>query len=372
MQHDYIVDGEDSVLSGGSSILIDGGLPAERFSNSIASWERREDRQQQRRRRRQRPGQQTFARGQARASTAPEYNDPEDVPAYSVFLPTIGVEVTASGGRFSVTQRRSPDRRVWRERKSTQPRTTIGPMLSEPSVEDMDGFDKDYGDRPTPIITASPQKIIRVRPLDIEPVGQRTVRGGDDGRRDQVDGGGGGGGGVSGHVASTLADYFEQQVPRKEDVVWAGDGGNYPGAGVGRSVAPNIRNAPYTAPSKAKRKRGGGSGSGGGPMLEDEDRFTTEQRQSPYWAPKPMVPKYAAARLKTAEPGMRPRTAAEEQEELDDRRQYLTTPNLSKFFFLFFVLCWNKECEKRGGTSTMEVMGEVVFLWQSHAKHVLA
>ena len=25
-------------------------------------------------------------------------------------------------------------------------------MLSEPSVEDMDGFDKDYGDRPTPII----------------------------------------------------------------------------------------------------------------------------------------------------------------------------------------------------------------------------
>jgi hypothetical protein len=46
------------------------------------------------------------------------------------------------------------------------------------SVEDPDGFDIDYGDKPTPIITQSPQQIIRVRPLDVEPVGNRTVRGG--------------------------------------------------------------------------------------------------------------------------------------------------------------------------------------------------
>jgi hypothetical protein len=201
-------------------------------------------------------------------------------------------------------------------------------MLSEPSVEDMDGFDKDYGDRPTPIITASPQKIIRVRPLNSEPVGQRTVRGGDDSaRRDQEGGGvevgGVGGGGGGGYVVSTLASYFEQQGPRKEDVVWAGDGGNYPGVGGGRSLAPNVRNVPSSAPSKAKRK------------VDGSGAFTVEQRQSPYWAPKPLVPKYSAARLQTAEPGMRPRTAAEEQEDLDERRQYLTTPDLSEFFFFF-------------------------------------
>ena len=165
MNHDFILDGEDSILSGGSSILIDGGLPAERFTNSTASFDRREERTRQHRHKKIVPGQHIYQRGQTRASTAPEYHNPEDVPAYSVFLPTIGVEVTASGGRFSVTQRRSPDRRVWRERKSTRPRTTIGPMLSEPSVEDMDGFDKDYGDRPTPIIAASPQQIIRIRPI---------------------------------------------------------------------------------------------------------------------------------------------------------------------------------------------------------------
>jgi len=140
MEHQYIIDGEDSIISGGSSIeLIDGALPAERFSNSLASYERRENRQRDQRQRRQKP---KLGKHKTRATTAPEYNDPLDVPAYSVFLPTIGVEVTASRGRFTVSQRRSPDRRVWRERKTTRPRTTIGPMASEPVSIQSDAVSK--------------------------------------------------------------------------------------------------------------------------------------------------------------------------------------------------------------------------------------
>jgi hypothetical protein len=334
MQHEFVIDGEDSVLSGGSSILVDGGLPAERFSNSLASWERRETRQRDHRQRLGR--REKFPpRGETRATTAPEYN--EDVPAYSVFLPTIGVEVTASRGRFSVTQRRSPNRRVWRERKMSRPRTTIGPMLSEPSVEDPDGFDKTYGDRPTPIITASPQKIIRVRPLGIEPSGKRTVRGGKNSKvigatkdRSSSDD-------AQSRMASTLSAYFEQQGPRPDDVVWAGDGGNYPGSGMGHGVVPQhrVRTAPHTAPANKRRQRSNDNDN-------DNDEFTPLQQQSPYWSPKVTVPKYSASRINTADSSPRRNRSQdiggeggegseidEEEMDFDERRQYLTTPDMN-------------------------------------------
>ena len=348
MNHDFILDGEDSILSGGSSILIDGGLPAERFTNSTASFDRREERTRQHRHKKIVPGQHRYQRGQTRASTAPEYHNPEDVPAYSVFLPTIGVEVTASGGRFSVTQRRSPDRRVWRERKSTRPRTTIGPMLSEPSVEDMDGFDKDYGDRPTPIIAASPQQIIRIRPLDSEPMGQRTIVGGvpmknslsRTSKNSKSNNNGTGGAASS---PATLAAYFQQQGPRTEDVVWAGDGGHYPGTGNGISTTPQVRNAPHTAPHTAPHRSSARSSAATTTM---DNEFNAVQQQSPYWAPKP-VPKYFEHRVQTKDAGGRRRKrrtdggsdmgsdmgsdggSVENNDNVDERRKFLTTPDLN-------------------------------------------
>ena len=41
----------------------------------------------------------------------------------------------------------------------------VGPTMSIPSMEDLDGFDRHYGDGPTPIISAAPQQTVRVRPL---------------------------------------------------------------------------------------------------------------------------------------------------------------------------------------------------------------
>jgi hypothetical protein len=351
MNHEIVLDGEDSILSGGSSILVDGGLPAERFNNSTASYERREKRKAHAKQKKIRPSEHKFERGQTRATTAPESSSFS--PAYSVFLPTIGVEVTASGGRFSVTQRRSPDRRVWRERKSVRPRTTIGPMMSEPSVEDLDGFDKDYGDRPTPIITASPKQIVRIRPIDVDHVGDRTVRGGGPHKGRGGDGGGGGGGGSGndsvGNGNQTLAAYFEQQGPRSENVVWAGDGGHHPGTGIGKSLTPNVRNAPFTAPaSKGNRNRNRNINRNANNRTTTtasvDNEFDEVQRQSPYWAPKPK-PKYVAYRVKTAEAGRRRRkdstisggsssVLGDEEDgisdiDYDERRQYLKTPDIN-------------------------------------------
>ena len=80
--------GGSGVLSGGSSILMGGSLPAERFTNSTASWERREERKRRIEMQRIVPGRTRFRRGEARgkevrytrnsrprggrASTAPE------------------------------------------------------------------------------------------------------------------------------------------------------------------------------------------------------------------------------------------------------------------------------------------------------------
>ena len=131
--------GGSGVVSGGSSILVGGSVQAERFSNSAASWERRNKRKARLAQRRIVPGTRRFQRGDSdgispheRASTAP------DDPGYSVYLPTIGVEVTAASGRFRVTQRRSPDRRIWRERDMVRPPPMVGPTMSIPSMEDLD------------------------------------------------------------------------------------------------------------------------------------------------------------------------------------------------------------------------------------------
>ena len=55
--------GGSGVVSGGSSILVGGSVQAERFSNSAASWERRNKRKARLAQRRIVPGTRRFQRG---------------------------------------------------------------------------------------------------------------------------------------------------------------------------------------------------------------------------------------------------------------------------------------------------------------------
>ena len=155
-----------------------------------------------------------------------------------------------------------------------------------------------------------------------------------------------------------MADYFEQQGPRPDDVIWAGDGGNYPNNGMGKHNPPRVRTAPHSTSKMKKSKSsvittGGGQGKGGGgtittsdsSMLQDD--FTPQQQQSPYWSPKITKPRYTASRISTAEPSTRRRQNTfsnsqqehhdqnqnqnyeENEDDYDTRRQYLTTPDLN-------------------------------------------
>ena len=155
-----------------------------------------------------------------------------------------------------------------------------------------------------------------------------------------------------------MADYFEQQGPRPDDVIWAGDGGNYPNNGMGKHNPPRVRTAPHSTTSKMKKSKSSvittsgvqSKGGGGGTITTSDssmlqDDFTPQQQQSPYWSPKITKPRYTASRISTAEPSTRRRQHSfsnsqqehhdqnqnyeENEDDYDTRRQYLTTPDLN-------------------------------------------